>query len=439
MGVQLTAVQRRVAFATLIGSAIEWYDFFIYGTAAALVFSQLFFPQFSQTAGTLLAFGTFAVGWVGRPIGGLICGHFGDRVGRKTMLVVTLAMMGVSTTLIGLLPDYSTIGVGAPLLLVTLRILQGISIGGEFGGGISMAVEYAPEGRRGLFGSFPQFGLPLGLVLGTLAFLAVSQLDKESFMAWGWRIPFLMSVLLLGVGLYIRLSIEETPEFVDARARNEVRRVPFVEAVTRHPWPVLAVMLGNAASGTFFYSYSTYFLSYLTAQQGYPRNLVLLSVSLAACVQMVTLPLMASLADRVGRKRVYVAANLGLGLTVVPAFLLLGMQSVPLMLVIQMFGLGFLHASSQAAAPSLYADMFPASIRYTGISLGYQFSGLIWAGPLPAVATALIAVGGGKPWYFVGYMILTSLISAVTMALARVRPQSEVEAARGRSRLVPSP
>lgn len=423
----LTDAQRRVAFATLVGSAIEWYDFFIYGTAAALVFNKLFFPQFSSTAGTMLSFGTFAVGWLARPIGGIVAGHFGDRVGRKRMLIITLISMGIATTLIGVLPDYSVIGVWAPILLVVLRLLQGLSVGGEFGGGVVMAVEHAPEGRRGLFGSFPQMGVPLGLVLGTFAFYLISQLAPDDFISWGWRIPFLLSILLLIVGLYIRLKIEETPEFIKALENKETPKVPLFEALTKHPGSVAAVVFANSASNTYFYAYSTFFVSYLTAQLGYSRSDVLLGISLAAIAQLIAIPYMGNLSDRIGRKKVYIACALLLGLTAAPAFWLIGLKSVPAVILVQIVCLGLLHGSSSAAAPSLYSDLFPANVRYTGVSLGYQLSGVVFGGPLPAVATALIAAGSGQPWIFVGYLILTAIISAVAMVFAPVIPESSVE------------
>ncbi|MEU3657086.1 MFS transporter [Streptomyces sp. NPDC032161] len=409
----------RVAAATLIGSAVEWYDFFIYGTAAALVFTTLYFPDFSPVASTLLSFGTFAIGWLARPLGGVIAGHFGDRVGRKQMLVLTLLLMGISTTLIGVLPTYEQIGIWAPVLLVVLRIVQGFAVGGEYGGGIVMAVEHAPAGRRGLWGCWPQMGVPIGLVLGTLVFLAISRLSDAAFMAWGWRVPFLLSIVLVLVGMFIRLKVTESPEFADKADRGDVAKAPLAEVVRRHPKQVLVLIGSHMAPNTFFYTFATFILTYATTNLSYDRQTVLIAVAVGASVEVVAMPYFAALTDRVGRRPVYIGGLVALALMAAPFFWIVDQENAVLLTVALAVAFGLGHGSVYGAQPSLFAELFPARVRYTGLSLGVQVAGACFGGPLPVIATALVAAGSGKPWIFVGYMIGTAVISAVAAAFAR--------------------
>ncbi|TQM11286.1 MFS transporter [Pseudonocardia kunmingensis] len=409
---------RRVAVASLIGSTVEWYDFFIYGTAAALVFNGLFFPEFSPVAGTLLSFATFAVGWLARPLGGVIAGHFGDRVGRKQMLVFTLLLMGLSTTLIGLLPTYDTIGVAAPVLLVVLRILQGFAVGGEYGGGVVMAFEHSPAGRRGLWACWPQMGVPLGLIVGTVVFLAIGVLPDDQFFAWGWRIPFLVSIVLVVVGLFIRLGVTESRTFTETKSRGEVVRSPLAEVLRRHPRQVVLLILAHMGPNTFFYTFATFVLSYATATLGFDRTTVLLAVAIGAAVEVVAMPLFAILSDRIGRRPVYVTGLIVLAATAVPFFWLLDQRSAPLLVVALAVAFGLAHGSVYGTQPSFFAELFPAPVRYTGLSLGVQVAGALFGGPLPMIATALVSFQSGRPWVFAGYMMLTAVISAVAAALA---------------------
>jgi MFS family permease len=277
---------RKVALASFIGTAIEWYDYFLYGTAAALVFNQLFFPEFSPLAGTLASFATFAVGFFARPVGGVVFGHFGDRIGRKTMLVLTLLIMGVATFLIGLLPTYETIGVWAPILLVVLRIFQGFGVGGEWGGAVLMAVEHSPRGRRGFYGSWPQMGVPAGLLLGTLAVYLFALLPEEQFLAWGWRVPFLLSIVLVGVGLYIRLAIAESPAFRQVQESNTTAPMPIVDVLRTYPKAVLIAMGLRVAENGSFYVFSVFVLAYVTEQLGLPNSLVLAGVMIASAIEL---------------------------------------------------------------------------------------------------------------------------------------------------------
>jgi MFS transporter, MHS family, shikimate and dehydroshikimate transport protein len=294
---QVSAI-RKVALASLIGTTIEWYDFFIYGTAAALVFPALFFPEFSETAGTLAAFATFGVGFFARPVGGIVFGHFGDRVGRKTMLVLTLTIMGVATTLIGLLPTYAAIGVAAPLLLVVLRFAQGLGVGGEWGGAVLMAVEHSPAERRGFFGSWPQMGVPAGLILSNLIFLAVATLPEEQFLAWGWRIPFLLSIFLVGVGLFIRLRIMESPAFRRVQESNTEARMPIVDVVRTYSKQVLLAAGAFLVINAYFYILVSYLINYATAEAGMSNSTILTVVLIASVVSFFAMPLFAALSDR---------------------------------------------------------------------------------------------------------------------------------------------
>jgi metabolite-proton symporter len=409
---------RRVAVATLIGSTVEWYDFFIYGTAAAVVFNKLFFPESSPTAGTLLAFATFATGWLARPVGGVLAGHFGDRVSRKSMLVITIIGMGVATVLIGLLPTYETIGIAAPILLVLLRIVQGLAVGGEYGGAVVMALEHARPGRRGIAASWPQVGAPAGLVLGTGVFYAFATMPDEAFYSWGWRMPFLLSIGLVLVGLVIRLKIVESPTFDRTLARQNVARIPVVEVLRNHRRRVLLLLFAHIAPNTYFYTFATFVLAYATTNLGYSVATALLCVCLAAVVEVAALPAFARLSDRVGRRPVYLGGLGALAAMTVPFFLLAELRQGWALFLGIALSLGIAHAAVFGAQASFFSELFPTSVRYTGLSLGYQVAGALFGGPLPIIATALVAALGGAPWLLAGFMILTALVSGVAAYLA---------------------
>src|SRR5829696_3860612 len=296
---------RKVAFASSIGATIEWYDFFIFGTAAGLIFNQLFFTNLDLITGTLVAYLTFAVGFVARPVGSVIFGHYGDRIGRTTMLILTLFMVGAATFSIGLLPTYSSIGIWAPILLVVLRIAQGIGIGGEYGGAVLMAVEYAPEGRRGFYGSWPQVGVPAGLLLGTGAFGLISLLPDEQFFAWGWRAVFLASIVLVAIGLYIRLQILETPAFTRLREAQEEAQVPFMELLRAQPKELILGMGTRWIEGLVFNAYGVFVISYATSQLELTRTTVLIGVAVAYAFGVVLVPVYGLLSDRFGRRVIY--------------------------------------------------------------------------------------------------------------------------------------
>src|SRR5919112_1086893 len=314
---------RKVAIASTIGATIEWYDFFLYGTAAGLIFNQLFFPPGNPTAGTLAAYATFAAGFVARPVGGFIFGHFGDRIGRKTMLVLTLLIMGVATFAIGLVPTYAQVGIWAPIILLTLRVLQGIGLGGEWGGAVLMAVEHAPEGRRGFFGSWPQIGVGAGLLLGTAAFGILSIVLPEAiFLSWGWRAAFLLSGILVAIGMYIRLQIMESPAFSGVKESRSEARVPFVELLRTQPKEAFLSVGSRFAEGVSFNVYGVFVISYITAQLKLPMTTALLGVSVAAAIMCVLTPVYGALSDRVGRRPVFALGAVAFRLFALPSFLL---------------------------------------------------------------------------------------------------------------------
>jgi MHS family shikimate/dehydroshikimate transporter-like MFS transporter len=417
----------RVALASAVGATIEWYDFFLYGTAAGLVFNKLFFPNFDSTVGTLVAFATFAVGFVARPVGGIVFGHFGDRIGRKKMLVLTLLIMGLSTTAIGLLPSYDTIGVWAPLLLVGMRVLQGIGVGGEYGGAVLMAVEYAPPGRRAFFGSFAHIGVPAGLLLASAAFGLVSLLPEEAFLAWGWRATFVASLVLLGVGAYIRLNVLETPAFDAARRRQQVVRVPVAEVWRRSRKPMLLAMGTRWVEGFTFNVWSVFILSYAANDLGLSASEVLGGVVLGAAVGVAVVPVAGTLADRFGRRPVFRAGAWASVVLSFPAFWLVETGQPALVWVALVLGIGLLYGVICAPLAAFWAELFDTSVRYTAIGTVYQVSGIVASGLTPLIAAWLVARGGGEPWLLATYSVLVSLASLLCM---RALPET-----RGRERL----
>jgi MHS family shikimate/dehydroshikimate transporter-like MFS transporter len=428
---QVSAI-RKVALASLIGTTIEWYDFFIYGTAAALVFPALFFPEFSETAGTLAAFATFGVGFFARPVGGIVFGHFGDRVGRKTMLVLTLTIMGVATTLIGLLPTYAAIGVAAPLLLVVLRFAQGLGVGGEWGGAVLMAVEHSPAERRGFFGSWPQMGVPAGLILSNLIFLAVATLPEEQFLAWGWRIPFLLSIILVGVGLFIRLRVMESPAFRRVQESNTEARMPIVDVVRTYPKQVLLAAGAFLVINAYFYILVSYLINYATAEAGMSNSTILTVVLISSVVSFFAMPLFAALSDRSGRRPIYLAGVVGMGISAFLLFWATDTASFWLVLLAHIFGLG---ALSMAYGPqaAFYAEMFGTRVRYSGISLGYQ-GGSIFGGALaPFIATWLFAQTQTSTSIAV-YVAALAVVSFVCAFVATETYQVDIEAEQAEER-----
>jgi metabolite-proton symporter len=407
----------RVALASFIGTAIEWYDFFLFGAAATLVFNQQYFPTLSPAAGTLAAFATFGVAFVARPVGGVVFGHFGDRIGRKRMLVLSLLMMGSSTVAIGLLPTYEQVGLLAPLLLVLARLVQGFAVGGEWGGAVLMAVEHAPPARRAFYGSFPQAGVPAGLVLSSAAFLAVQQLPEEQLLSWGWRLPFLASVVLVVVGLYVRVQIVESPAFRRVRDERAIARFPLGEVVRRAPRPLLVGMATQAAANVPFYIVSVFVLSYGPSAVGVSRDVILLCL-LAACVlDIATVPLAATLADRIGRRRLLVLGACYMAAVAFPFFWLFDTGHPAAVLLAMVLVVTGGHAVTYAAIAGFLSEIFDARLRYTGASIAYQVGGLVTSGPAPFLAAALLAAFGGS-WAIAGYIVVACAVTLVGLRFA---------------------
>ena len=410
---------RKVVLAAVVGATIEWYDFLLYGVVAGIVFNKLFFPAGDPVVATLLAYSTFAAGFITRPLGGLIFGHFGDKIGRKSMLVITLMIMGVSTFLIGLVPTYAQIGVGAPLLLLLLRVFQGIGLGGEWGGAVLMAYEYAPKEKRGYYASLPQIGLALGVCLasGVVALLS-SLLTDAQFLAWGWRVAFLISGVLVAVGLYIRLSIQETPEFTAIKARNAALQIPFLDLIKRYPGNILKGMGARYIDGVFFNVFAVFSISYLTSTIKISRTDALIGVMAAAFVMCFTIPYFGALSDRIGRTRVYFWGSLVVALSSFPAFWLITHSSGNMLLIwlAIIIPFGILYAAVYAPKAALFCDLFDAEVRYSGISFVYQFSGIFASGITPIIATALPKSGGGEPWQICMYVLFAGVVSAVSAA-----------------------
>ncbi|HUE38041.1 MAG TPA: MFS transporter [Candidatus Binatia bacterium] len=406
---------RLVAAASLVGTTIEWYDFFLYGTAAALVFNRLYFPTFDPFMGTLAAFGTYSVGFVARPIGGIIIGHYGDRIGRKSMLVLTLVIMGVATCGIGLLPTYAQIGPWAAVALVALRLAQGFGVGGEWGGAVLMAVEHAPAGARGFYGSWPQIGVPAGLLLSTSAFALLARLPEDQFLSWGWRVPFLASIVLVGVGLMIRLRVVETPAFTRVKEERTEARRPIVEVLRTHPKEVLLAIGARLAENGSFYVYTVFVLVYGTQRVGIDRQTVLNGIVIAAACLLVAIPLCGSLSDRLGRRPVYLFGACMTALFAYPLFWLLDTGSTPLVWLALVVALVFAHAPMYGPQAAFLSELFGTRVRYSGASLGSQLSSVVAGGLSPFIATALLPYGRGA---LAAYLISMALVTIVAVSVA---------------------
>ncbi len=405
---------RRVVLASFIGTAIEWYDFFLYGTAAALVFDKLFFPSDNEFVSQMSSYGSFAIGFFARPLGGVVFGHYGDRVGRKAMLVTSLMMMGVATFLIGLLPDYGAIGVAAPVCLVLLRLIQGFGVGGEWGAAVLMAVEHGHSGRRGLYGSCVQVGAPMGLLLAAFVFAVVSTLPKDQFMAWGWRVPFLLGIVLLGIGMFIRLQIFESPLFDRLKKRESVSRVPLLDVIRSHPKNVLLAMGARFAENACFYIFSVFVLSYATQQLGLPRHLVLNGVWIAAGVQLFAIPLFGFLSDVMGRRPVYLGGALFLAAFAFPFFWLVETKMTGLIWLAIVLGLVG-HAAMYGPQAAFFSELFGTNVRYTGASIGYQLASPLAGGLAPLIANALLRWSGDLSRPVSVYLIVTSAITMISI------------------------
>ncbi len=412
---------REVIFASFLGTTIEWYDFFLYGTASALVFNKLFFPTLDPLAGTLSSYGTFAIGFIARPLGGAFFGHFGDRHGRKSVLVWSLLLMGVATAAIGVIPTYERLGIWAPALLVVFRFLQGIGVGGEWGGAVLLAVEHSGGARRGFHGSWPQMGVPAGLLLSTGVFAFISsRMPEASFLAWGWRVPFLLSVVLIAIGLFVRLRVLETPAFEEVRDQRGASRFPLADAFREHPREILIGMGLRFAQNVQFYIFTVFVPGFGEKTLHYGRSVMLGGVMLTAAVGLVAIPFWSHLSDRVGRRPVYLAGAVVSLLATFPAFWLIGRgpEFVALALVFAMLG----HDMMYGPMAAYFSELFGAHVRYSGASLVYQFTSIFSGGLAPFVATLLLARHGvhAVAAYLVACCVLTLVATLAAPETHRV-------------------
>ena len=420
-------VSKRVLWASLIGSSIEWFDYFLYGTVAALVFNQLFFPAEDPAVGTMLAFASFALSFFIRPFGGIIFSHIGDRIGRKKTLVLTLGLMGGATVLMGLPPTYQAIGIAAPILMVLLRLVQGLGIGGEWGGAMLLAVEYAPKERRGFFGSVPQMGVTIGMLLATLALTVMSMLPDDVFLSWGWRVPFVLSAVLVFVGLWIRKGIDETPSFKKNQEAGNVVAVPLLETLKHHKREVLIAVGAKFVETAPFYIMSTFIVYYATKELGFSRTQALNAVTVATVVTTLLIPLMGSLSDRIGRKTVYIAGVLMMMAYAFPYFWLLQTRSFSMLILATVIGLGVIWAPTTAVLGTMFSEIFKSNVRYTGITLGYQIGAALAGGTAPLVATFLLAKFDHSYVPIALYIIFTGLVSLVAIAAVSERSGRQLD------------
>ena len=406
---------RRVVISSILGAVIEWYDFFLYGVVAGLFFNQLFFPDFDPRIGTMLAFATFAVGFVARPLGGVIFGHFGDKIGRKKVLILTLEIMGIATVAIGLIPSYATIGIWAPVLLILCRLAQGIGLGGEWGGAVLMSFESAPAHKRAFYASLPQIGMSVGLLLASgVIGLASMLLTDEAFLNWGWRMAFILSAILLIVGSYMRKTVQETKDFSEAKAKLPEAKYPLLDAFKRYPKMMLACMGARFIDGVSFNVFGVYSLTFLTQNHGIDRTHALWAVMISSVVMSVFIPVWGHVADRIGKAKVYGICALILGFASFPAFWVIENHADSFFLVCLAIGLpfGILHSAVFGTMASLFSESFDPSVRYSGISFVYQFTAIFASGLTPLFATVLNGWAGGDPWYLCAYFAIVGVLSA---------------------------
>lgn len=417
----------RVLVASLVGSSIEWFDYFLYGTVAALVFNQIFFVTEDPAIGTILAYASFALAFFIRPFGGIIFSHIGDRIGRKKTLVLTLSIMGIATFGMGLLPTYQAIGIWAPILLITLRLIQGLGIGGEWGGALLLAVEYAPAEKRGLYGSIPQMGITIGMLLGTVALSIMTLLPEDSFMTWGWRVPFILSALLVVFGLWVRKGIDETPSFKNVQEKGEIPKIPLVTTLKTHWREVLIAIGAKVVETAPFYIFSTFVVSYATTNLGFSRTETLTAVMIGTIVTTILIPIMGALSDRVGRKPLYVFGTIAMALYAFPYFWLVNQGSVVLLVLATVLGLGVIWAPITAVLGTMFSEIFSAEVRYTGISLGYQIGAAIAGGTAPLIAASLLLTFNNSYIPVALYIIFTAVVSLLAIWSVKDRRGQELD------------
>ncbi|ERK17139.1 putative integral membrane transport protein [Pantoea sp. AS-PWVM4] len=427
-----TAVLRKnkkVLIASLTGSSIEWFDYFLYGTAAALVFNKIFFPMVDPVIGLILSYLSFSLTFFIRPIGGVLFAHIGDRIGRKKTLVLTLSLMGGATVMIGLLPTYDMIGIWAPVLLILMRIIQGMGIGGEWGGALLLAYEYAPAKRKGFFGSIPQAGVTIGMLMATFIVSLMTLFSEDAFLSWGWRIPFLLSSILVFLGLWIRKDIDETPDFKRVKQAGQVAKAPLRETL-KHHWREVLIAAGLKVVETApFYIFSTFVVSYATTTLSYQKSQALEAVTLGALVATLMIPLMGLLSDKIGRQRMYAVSVFMLGLFIVPWFMLLDTKTTWGIVLATVIAFGVLWAPVTAVLGTLCSEIFSANVRYTGITLGYQLGAALAGGTAPLIATGLLAKYNGDWVPVAWYLAVTVVISLLAIFCAsRVKRETVIQA-----------
>lgn len=414
---------RQTLFASLIGTSIEWYDFFIFGIASTVVLNKLFFPQFEPLVGTLIALSVFGSAYLARPIGAIVFGHLGDRLGRKSTLVITLSLMGGGTFLIGLLPTYSAIGITAPFLLVALRLGQGLAVGGEWGGAALIAVEHAPRDKRGIYGSVANMGSPLGFILGTGVFTLVLMLPDEALLSWGWRVPFLGSVLLLAIGMYIRFQIDEPPEFDRIASTHTQARLPIIEVLRRPKNVLLAVLLlcGQALPSSIYGFFAS---TYIVQELKLPGSVGTTGVMIASVLGLIILPTSAMLSDRFGRRRIYIIGAIYSAIVALPVFWLFDTRQPIMIWLAFILGLAIGTYTLYGPMVAYFAELFGTRTRYTGVSLGYQLGASVFSGFGPMFATTLLVWSGGASWPIAVLIMAAAAVSALAASLTPVERQS---------------
>lgn len=416
---------KTVVWASALGTMVEWYDFTIYGTASALVFNKIFFPSIDPFLGTMAAFGSAAAGLFARPFGGAFFGHFGDKIGRKNMLIATMLIMGLGTFAIGLLPDYNTIGVWAPVLLILLRIVQGIGIGGEWGGAALMVIESTPKKRRGFFGAFVQFGYPLGLALSTVIFSVLSKMPGEQLFLWGWRVPFVSSILLVFVGMIVRMKVRESPAFVKAKERKQLVKQPMLEVFRKYPKEFLSAVGLKASEVSWIYVLTIFLVAYVTNTLSLPRTVALNGVLAGACLELFTLPFFGWLSDKIGRRTLYLSGSLASIFCAYPLFMLINTGNPAIIIFSIVLFMNICHAPMYGPQAAYFPELFGTSVRMSGASFGVQVSAAVFGGLSPLICAFLLRFFEGSGGISV-YLILLAALTLITAYFAKETKDTDI-------------
>lgn len=411
------AERRRIILSSIIGTAVEWYDFYLFAIASSIVFGELFFPQFDETTGTISSFATFAVGFFVRPLGGIFFGHFGDRIGRKNVLVITLVLMGTASTLIGLLPTYASIGIWGAVLLTLMRAIQGFGAGAEYGGAVLMLAETAPKERRGLYSALPYVGVAAGLLAANGMYALISRLSEDDLMSWGWRVPFILSIVGVGIGLAMRLTLHETPVFQEVKKSDLRVKLPFVEVFRNSKRNLFCAWGAQMGDKSMAYIFESLIIVYVTKQVGLPKHLVLTGLLIASAAQFVTVPAFAALSDKIGRRPVYMGGAVLSALFAYPFFMMLDTGNKWMVWGSILFASAIAKTMMTAAQAGWYAELFPAKVRYSGFALARETMAPLSGGLAPVISVALLALGDGNPVWVIAYIVLLSLITVVSVAL----------------------